>query len=358
MRLWMALLALGPACGFNSNSNSNSDAMHDASSPDASQLCFGSFVKVCFNTAADVPTAPPALPTGPMVLINTDSDAACDRNNDQAGAYCVVAGSSFSLAANQTLRAYGSKPLVLLSTSTFDLAGIVDVSSNHVIVGSQGSGAGANPVGLCTGADAAQDSGGGPGGSFGGKGGDGARMGGTSGGVAAPAISSPATSLRGGCPGGNGAPDGGGGGSSGGAVAVIAATLHLTGRINASGAGGTTGVLTSTGAGGGGSGGMIALDVAMLTGNGMLFANGGGGGAGGPGNASGAESASPADSAAGGKNMPATGGGAGGDGAIGTLQGFAGGNAQANGGGGGGGGGVGVIRAHGVMTNISPPSST
>jgi len=333
--------------------------------PDASSTCFGSFVTVCFTTVADVPKTPPMLPSDNTIEIDTDASPLCDQHNDRKDEYCIVAGAGFTLAATQSLRGYGSKPLVLLSIATFDLHGTVDVSSNHNI-GPQNTGANANPS-VCTNGMAPEMAGGGYGGSFGGKGGDGERLGGTAtAGNAAAALTTPPTMFRGGCPGGSGDSTGGAGGNGGGAVAIIAATsIQLDGKVNASGAGGHGGPATQSGGGGGGSGGMIVLDAPSIMATGPLFANGGGGGQGGTGTgagmgigADGGESPDPPTNAPAGNNTSKD-GGPGGSGSAGTskLSGFnAVGGATGTGGGGGGGGAAGFIRAHGVTTNISPPS--
>ena len=368
MRPWMALPALGlvAACGFSSSPGTGSGSgsnMIDASvdgTRDAAQLCFGSFVPVCFAAAVNVPTA--AVPLDD-VNVDTGDMNMCNQHNDKAESYCVIAGSDLVLGAGKKLRAFGSKPLILLSTTTFQIQGTIDVASYRTAmppVTGQAAGAGANPAALCTGGADAQGAGGGFGGSFGGKGGNGEQVDSSTGGTAAGTTST--TALRGGCPGGAGAMmagTGGAGGAGGGAVAVIATTIALDGAIDASGAGGRGGAVVKAGAGGGGSGGMIVLDTMTIMGSGMLYANGGSGAQGGPTGADGAESTAPASFAAGGKNpAPGTDGGQGGDGSAGSKpNGGSGTNAQSQGGGGGGGGGAGIIRAAGVTTNISPPSS-
>src|SRR5256885_9827578 len=52
MRLWMALAALLPACGF--DAGSKSDGGRDA--PPDGQQCFGTFVRTCFSSAAAIPS--------------------------------------------------------------------------------------------------------------------------------------------------------------------------------------------------------------------------------------------------------------------------------------------------------------
>jgi len=366
-----------PACGPNRECPSGltcnaqliceAEGTLDSGPPDASARCFGSFFKVCFTTLADVPKVPVIL-TDAATEIDTDASTLCDQHNDQQSDYCVVAAAGFTLPATRSIRGYGSKPLVLLSTTTMTLeaTSTIDVSSNHT-VGPQARGAGGNSS-LCTSGASPELAGGGYGGSFGGKGGDGERLAGAAApsGVAAAALISPPTQLRGGCSGGNGDASGGVGGSGGGAVALIAGTsIQLDGKINASGAGGHGGPATQSGGGGGGSGGMIVLDAPIITATGPLFANGGGGGQGGTGGGmpvggdDGGESSAPLTAGPAGNNGT-TDGGSGGAGSFGTskLTGFnAGGGAVSNGGGGGGGGGgAGFIRARGITTNISPPS--
>jgi hypothetical protein len=360
MKAWIALCMMIPACG--GGGSAKPDAKMEEP-PDA-QACFGSFPAVCFT---EVPTKPVMLTAD--LTIDTSASAMCDQHNDQMAKYCVVAGTSFTLAAAKTIRATGTKPLVLLSTSTMSIQGIIDVSSNRM-AGPLATGAGANPT-ACTNGAPPEMAGGGYGGSFGGKGGNGERLGTASAtsGVAAAALTTPPTLLRGGCPGGNGDATGGTGGSGGGAVALIAMTsIQLDGKLNASGSAGHGGPAAKSGGGGGGSGGMIVLDAPSITAaaTGLLFANGGGGGQGGAGagagmgiGADGGESLDPASPAPAGNNGGRD-GGFGGTGSSGTrLPGNNGGiptTAQNNGGGGGGGGAAGFIRAKGITTNIAPPS--
>ena len=335
--------------------------------PDAASRCFGSFDVVCFNTLADLPKAPVILTED--LTIDTGSSTMCDQHNDQMTRYCVVAGAGFTLSAFTTIRAYGTKPLILLSASTMTLQGAstIDVRSTSA-ADPHPTGADANPT-ACISGTPPEMAGGGYGGSLGGKGGDGERLTGAAptSGVAVAALPSPPTQLRGGCPGGNGDKTGGLGGSGGGAVELIAAmSIQLDGTINASGAGGHGGPATQSGGGGGGSGGMIVLDAPSITAGDPLFANGGSGGQGGAGTgtgmgigADGGESPDPPTQAPAGSNGGRD-GGFGGTGSSGTrLPGNNGGipaTAQNDGGGGGGGGGAGFIRAHGVTVNIAPPS--
>jgi hypothetical protein len=371
MRAWIACLALLPACGFKSttqlpdgNGGMMDGGMEGNPLPDAQQ-CFGSFVNVCLS----------ALPAGPLMFpssgdvfdINTDPEATgqpCDPAPSNAN-FCVVAATAINVPALKTIRARGARPLVLVAIGSFELFGTIDVSSSAT---GPERGAGASMT-VCTTPTAptpATVNSGGFGGSFGGRGGDGEQVDGTRG-IAAAAVEFPAE-LRGGCPGGDGGA-GGVGGLGGGAVSIYGATVHIDGKVNASGAGGRGGPQLKSGGGGGGSGGMIVLDVpqsAITSGaGGRLFANGGGGGEGGagsgPGSGVGADgNASSAPNVAGTGGNNGNDGGNGGPGSSGTQRG--GGNAigasQDDGGGGAGGGGAGFIHALGISGAmfIAPPS--
>ena len=335
----------------------------DASLVDASMsaACYGSssFVRECFMS-------PPssALELGTRD-INTDPSSS-DCNMVVAGGNldaCVISGSSIHIASGRFVTAHGSRPLVLISTSTIVVDGTIDVASHQM--GRIGPSANANPcptgVSATTGDKGA---GGGYGASFAGRGGTGGNgEGGGIGGIA-PTPAAPAAT-RGGCPGSNGADTGGSRGSGGGAVHLIAAvSITINGVINASGAGGG-GAANTSGAGGGGSGGMIGFDAPVITvaAPAKVFANGGGGGEGG-GTGTGRPGEESIDGmAARGGAGGAKDGGDGGDGAQGAAP--DGGRGQSNkigqdGGGGGGGGAIGVIRKLGTLSNaglISPPAS-
>lgn len=371
MRPWMALLGLlgllapAPACGFRSSGNGGMiDGGIDA------PKCFGTIFQICFP-ASKVPTTPRVLTAG-LTQIDTDMTdpgSACDQNNDQNAKYCVVAAAGLMLPADAMLTAHGTKPLVLLSTTTMELLGSIDVSS-HQTGGAQLRGAGASPTDpACASATPPTGGGGGAGGSFGSPGGGGGDQGmpAAGGGKAGSALDRFPAALRGGCKGDEGSAPGGSpaaGGDGGGAIDLIAAMqIHVDATINASGGGAQGGAMGPTnGGGGGGSGGMIVLDSTqplMFGPNVKLWANGGSGGQGGSTTADGAaggESSSPMARALG-ANGSGT-GGAGGDGSVGTGFGGKGVNASIGGAGGGGGGG-GFIHApgHDPTSMISPPSS-
>jgi len=198
----------------------------------------------------------------------------------------VVSVNSFGVAGGASLRVVGQFPLLVLSWSTIDVAGTIDVSSQRA----SGRGAGANLAGCQMPGDGVgtMNAGGGGGGGYsvmGGVGGEG-NQGNNNGGQEAGSIGRPKFVVRGGCPGGAGGTGAGAapGGDGGGAIQLTAKTaITITGRIHAGGMGGQGAITAGTGGGGGGgSGGFIGLDAPQVTAgaSSVLAANGGGGGAG------------------------------------------------------------------------------
>jgi hypothetical protein len=337
------------------------DAQVDAP-VDAPMFCYGAGMgAVCLS----------AQPSQPLVLGNTTFDtsgSSCTqvvtKNNV---ALCVLAGTTVSLP-NGTFSAIGTRPLVVVSTSTMVISGTIDVSSPRG--GSVGAGVASAQCGSPgIGETDAGGAGGGAGGSFGGLGGnggngdtnnDGGPAGEGAGGVALAKIT-PAM-IRAGCPGANGG-DGnephGNGGLPGGAVYLIANTsITISGGVRASGGGGSAG-RNRSGGGGGGSGGFIGLDTPLVMSSGAITANGGGGGEGGgfEGGFDGADGTSNTTRAGGGWGN--TNGGDGGFGSGGTLNNGDPGD-EASGGGGGGGGGAGYIYIKGQLSSsgiVSPAAA-
>jgi hypothetical protein len=320
----------------------------DAPTIDApTTVCFGTgIVQVCLPQ-----------PQGTVAFmaasskINTDTDPACAvLTSASQPDLCVIAANTIQVAT--TVKVTGSRPLVLVAVDGVTISGVLDGSSVD-----NSPGPGANPA-SCAAGTAAAASTGGYGGSFGGVGGNG---GGTGGGTAPAATPSP-TTLRGGCPSGDGG-IGVHGVPGGGAVYVIAkGSIMVNGTINASGDAGEAGGPITDGGSGGGSGGMIGLDAPMVSVAGQLFANGGGGGEGGvaaPATSSDGQVCTAAlDAAQGGAGSA---GGDGGNGSAGTaLDGTDGLNGGANGDGGGG-GGTGVIKIYAttrmLSANVSPAPS-
>lgn len=366
----IAIASLAAGCSFSSNAaKTDSNLPHDGSGSGSGMI----------DAAVDAPPDGPTtdfgpapftvhlstLPTAAVTLpgtINTDTDSHCSTSaswvsNTQPDS-CFIVGTSITAGGSNTA-AVGSRPLVLVSTSTVTLGKGIDVSSKRANTTS-GAGGNFNVCGAFTtnpGADS-NGGGGGAGGTFltqGGAGGIGNADPGVPGGVAPTAVTAP-TVLRGGCvgqKGGNG--NAGNPGNGGGAVYIVAAesiTIATGVGINASGAGGTHGGHASGGSGGG-SGGMIMLFARTITATGASFAaNGGGASSGGDSNANGmdgSDTTAPMTPAVGGIGP----GGNGGSGAILTTAGGVGGDGGNNQGGGGGGGGVGYIRSNVTLTGAT-----
>ena len=279
---------------------------------------------------------------------------------------------AFSIAGGITVRATGTRPLVVLA-ETIAIDGVLDAGARRGVPGAGGApprmGAGRGVDGERSGAYA--DSGGG-GGGFGQAGAKGGDAPGATGGGGGGAHGDEALSQLGGGSGGGGASTSGcdytAPGAGGGALqlyARAAISVGVNGAINAGGGGGSGGkscALQYLAGTGGGSGGAIYLQAPSVTNAGVIAANGGGGGGG----------ASGSDGGAGQDGLPttarATGGGSGGSayGAAGGRGAARVGDASAgengpdlgNGGGGGGGGGRIVFAYRDALTEgTTSPSS-
>ena len=340
------------------------DAGPDAP-PDA-RVCFGTApFTVCFTTP---PTG--AIDVSMATTFNTDTGTVtgtqlnCANPMSGGTGYCVLAANTITI--NQSLRATGTKPLVLVAVDSISVAMSIDVAS-HRMGAMDSLGAGADPTTGCNAGTppgaATGGSGGGAGGSFIGAGGSGGvgGGGGTSG-VHGLAISL-GTVLHGGCPGQDGAGGGRGArGHGGGAVFLIAGnSITVGGTINAGGEGGEGATATADGGGGGGAGGLIGFDATTITVTGTLIANGGGGGegssnqTGNPGSDVSMTTAAPGGtngSGPGGDGGAGSAGGAGGTGTVGQ-------DGSGGGGGGGGGGGAGLIKGPpaSLGTKVSPAAT-
>jgi hypothetical protein len=359
-------LALG-GCSFSASSSGGtpSDATIDSDPPvidggslDGSvpAICTGGFVSVCVD-----PPAGPLMLTTPN--IDTTNSPLCQpyKPTPDLVDACVIVGQSITLPSTSTVRVVGNRRLVLVATGqggspgSITIAGVLDASAHGNTDGPAGH---AGPCGVGAMSPSRGNVNGGAGGGWGGSFGLAGNNGGTgasgSGGVAAAALNAP--TLRGGCPGGDGADNvfgqgkGSRGGGGGSVLLIAGQTITISGTINASGGGGG-GASLGAGGGGGGSGGMIVLDAITVTLGGKCFANGGGGGEGGNSRLgqSGSASRGPDLVGAGGLGS-ATSGGDGGNGGFGMTGSLPGGNGVAanrqsggDGGGGGGGGGIGII---------------
>ncbi len=195
----------------------------------------------------------------------------------------VLSADSIEVQAGAELRAAGKRPLIMVSWSTLEVDGILDVTSRPVIAG-----AGADPTECpvaTPGADSADGAGGGGGGGFGSDGADGgAGLDGASAAGAHSDASGTPTAVRGGCAGARGGnASGGQGGSGGGALQLTARqSIAIRNTLRAGGGGGGGAQGGRGGGGGAGSGGFIGLQapVVTLTEAAVLAANGGGGGGG------------------------------------------------------------------------------
>jgi len=377
MRSWLYLL-LTSGCGFSTGGGGavaiDSQVPGDAG-PDATLIASDAALdgSQCFGTGFGR-TCIAQLPSQPRTFgdpqINTDTGC-----TEVIGGLCVITATNVDVPTGASVRALGSRPLVVVATGTITIAGTIGASS---LASSPASGAGSSTSGCATPAAATNDAGGaagGAGGSFGGTGGSGGNgdlndtglpTGPATGqGAAAPVTP---TTIRAGCSGGaggTGVGQGGAGGRGGGAIYFIAGTsitVAATGRVYAVGEGGR-GANNLGGGGGAGSGGLLAFDAPMITLAGNVIANGGGGGegAGLGGNVNGdAGSDGVANGARASGGVSGTNGGNGGDSSGGGSP--DGNNGEAvNEGGGGGGGGAGFIYIKGTYapsgSTISPSPS-
>ncbi|HEX7836853.1 MAG TPA: hypothetical protein VF469_05285 [Kofleriaceae bacterium] len=298
-------------------------------------------------------------------MLDTDKSGLCLTNQPASWTAalqpdaCFVVGDTVIVAS---LKATGSRPLVIVARSQINVMGLLDVAS-HRMSGTEGAGSqptDCKPFGRNPGNGQPNGGGGGgAGGSFMFPGADGGTGDGVNhqGGQAPSSDVGAPTRLRGGCPGqpGNGGKPNDAGAGGGAVYLVSAGEISISGKINASGAGGGGGDATD-GGGGGGSGGTIVLYGSPVTtmATTVLLANGGGGGGGGStGPAKGVNGVDP------GFGVPITAalgggggilnGGTGGDGGSGYAQSSNAGtgtSGDTGAGGGGGGGGGGYIQSN------------
>jgi hypothetical protein len=325
------------------------DAAIDGASLDGRlpSVCLGTFINVCVDPPQSSITLPAAIDTG-------SSDLCAPYTSNPHIDACVIAGQSINLPSGTTT-VTGRKPLILLSTDSISIAGVLDAASHQGKPNGPAADTGCPTAGQKN-PTRGNQGGGGWGGGFGTTGGDGGDGVTGNGGTASKML--PPPTLHGGCPGSDGADNGlrnGGGsrGHGGGAIVLLAtAEIAIDGTVNASGGaarGSGGGLSGGAGGGGGGSGGMIVLEATTVRISGACFANGGGGGEGGSGAGgnNGAESSAPGSVGAGGRTGSSA-GGDGGDGAFGATPSVPGSrgsrSGRDSGGGGGGGGGAGVIK--------------
>jgi len=289
----LALLVLSAGCGFSSPAASSQ--VSDAAQGSDGAPCVPGFLDLCNQTAQST-----SLNFTSAKMLDTDRDQLCHRISQPGGGeVCLVYATVINITSTGSITAFGSRPLVLASSSTMTIDGTIDVGSHAGPNGGQ-RGPGANAMTGCTFAgNPADDSGGGgggAGGSFTLPGGDGGTGDNDNSspptGTAAAGLHGATTTisvLRGGCAGQTGGDEstmfgsgrGGRGGSSGGALYLFARqSLTITGNVRATGAGGGGGDVQA-GGGGGGSGGLVVIESPSITISGQISANGGGGGQGG-----------------------------------------------------------------------------
>ncbi len=350
---------------------------------------------------ADLATPPPATLQPSHVAPHYLTDGTCDLTvastidtaNRRVDGNAVPAGCMFvmdqesggldvavlavkSFSSPGTVSVTGNRGLVIVATTTINIAGTLDGSAKLGLAGPggdpQGTGTGAGNHGLH--ANPYSDAGGGGGsyGSAGGTGGIGSYMGTTVNPAAASStygMATLASAAPGGSGGGYGSSEacnsghGGDGGGGGGSLQLSAGTsITISGAVNVGGGGGGGGCQPSAidegSGGGGGSGGAIFIESPVVMISGGLWANGGSGGGG----ASGTGTATGSGGNGGNGAMSQTGatigtsggtnGGAGGLG--GTMSAAVKGGDSANGGGGGGGAGRIVVRSRAAAAlNVS-----
>jgi hypothetical protein len=283
----------------------------------------------------------------------------------------------FDIRTPATLRAIGSLPLMIVSTSTIAIAGGIDVHSYwDAPMNNFSRGAGANdpscpPAPPDVGTQCEHGGAGGGGGGLGATGGlsggggfthdcPGFPMGqGVPGSAGGNQLGDP-TRPMGGCAGndggfGNGDVDDRGlGGPGGGAIHLVAfSSADISGTLHAGGAGGRSGLAGRSGGGGGGTGGFIGIEATSIAISGVIAANGGGGGGGcnGAFDSQGIDGQPSVIAAEGGP--PEGNSGAGGDGGYGLVPAGQPGIDAPDRGGGGGGGGVGFVLLLSGNTQIS-----
>jgi hypothetical protein len=225
------------------------------------------------------------------------------------------------IAASNSLRLIGNRPVILAVDGNISVAGSIDASGSGTTAGAGGHwSCGSSAGGNATGGDCTGGSMGGGGGGFGRAGGRGGNGGGGSYGAGGVARGSSALDpLFGGCGGGLGGGDGtdAPGGAGGGAVQLVASgSITVTGTVRANGAAGANGSCgNESGGGGGGSGGAIFFEATSVTTTGATIqVNGGRGGNSGSGASGGNGSTSSTSDGSPGGNDSANGGGGGGGG--------------------------------------------
>ena len=303
------------ACFSFTQSNFNTGSLNFTTAPTTTLNCGGT---VTINSSNANPFSN-WCGTAPSFVIQTQSGGPD---------MLVIALKGLTLAAGNTLRLIGSRPVVFAVRGNVQIDGTIDANASNSTPGaggnwSCGGSAGGNGTGS---ASFAQGGGGGGGGAFGtagGRGGQGDNNNnyGSGGAVRGNANMTP---LYGGCNGGNGGGCSSAGGAGGGAIQITASgtlTVSGTGVIRANGGNGADGCDTEGGGAGGGSGGAILLEAATRnTGSATITTNGGAGGDGTGLQAGSGGNGSTSASSSGGTGENESGAGGGGGGACGRIK--------------------------------------
>ena len=375
VHLLLGLVLVAGACGFNPSGGELGDGDAAGDDPDATDEIVDASPDAAPVDIHHVPAAAEMIGTGDLAItadVTVDTGAltvtgialepgvelVASAQDGGGPELAILRVRSLAVASSVTLRAVGTRPLVVLA-DTITIAGLFDAGGHRGEPGAGGSGARA---GTGKGADGSRSGsyadGGGGGAGFARTGASGGEADNASGGAGgAPYGDAMLTELLGGSGGGatnTGGCDATSPGAGGGAVQLYAATsivITATGAINAGGGGGSGGAsctfqyLAGTG---GGSGGAIYLQAPAVSNGGVLAANGGGGGggasgsAGGPGQDGSATTARATGGTSGGTSYGAAGGRGGS--ALGDATDGDNGPGLGNGGGGGGATGHIVIR--------------
>ncbi|HMG52413.1 MAG TPA: hypothetical protein VK601_03000, partial [Kofleriaceae bacterium] len=103
--------------------------------------CYGNgLVRVCFNAPPMTP-----LPIAAPMTVDTMTSPLCAATVSGGANYCVIVATSISVDA--TLRATGTKPLVLIASDMITVGATIDVGSHRTVP--EFVGAGADPVVGC-----------------------------------------------------------------------------------------------------------------------------------------------------------------------------------------------------------------
>ena len=290
MRAFALLLCLVGCTG--TKHDTPADASHDGTGNDSGVVCYGTgnhslIDPICF-TSVEVAAFPDTLPS---TTIDTTTCADVRQQGVEPD-FCLVVAKNVDVSG--TLRAIGSRPLVVIGANHVHVTGTLDAASHQATPTIAGAGADFAPScpaplmpidGTSVGAGASDGGGAGGGGGYQGQGGVGTFGATGTGGFGGPARPLPGPFAAGcfGGSGGAGLAAGPARSHGGGGIYLIAGTeITVSGTIAAWGAGGLAGGAHAGGAGGG-SGGLIALDAptVSVTATARLLATGGGGGEGG-----------------------------------------------------------------------------